>query len=408
MKNNVLQDFALGLGSLGRGSLGRGLSLAPGLALRLALCLVLALPPAIACAQANAQATPASAGAVKQLGSIRKISGADLTLATDQGVELAVKVSSGARLLRLAPGQTDLKSAAPIQLTDLQVGDRVLVRGKAAADGSIDASVVIVMKQQDIAQKNQQELLDWQRRSVGGMVKQVDAQTGVITLTVSNKAVVVTTTPKTTFKRYAPDSVKWEDAAPATLDDIHPGDQLRAKGDKNEDATELAADEIVAGTFRNISGLVTAIDAGQGTLTVQDLATKTPVTVTITADSQMKKLPAATCPGLGHADQGVMRCCHGRCFFQRRASSACRRQWRTCADADLNQLVARLPAATLADIQKGEAVMIVSTQGSAAHPPAAITLLDGVEPILTAAPAGTAGQSLLTPWSLASAPGIDP
>lgn len=69
-------------------------------------------------------------------------------------------------------------------------------------------------------------------------------------------------------------------------------------------------------------------------------------------------------------------------------------------------MLARLPASTLADLQKGEAVMIVSTQGSAAHPPSAITLLGGVEPILTAAPA-TGAQSLLTPWSLASAPGGD-
>ena len=68
-------------------------------------------------------------------------------------------------------------------------------------------------------------------------------------------------------------------------------------------------------------------------------------------------------------------------------------------------MLARLPAATLVDLQKGEAVMIVSTLGSAAHPPAAITLLGGVEPILTAAPTGTGVQSFLTPWSLASAPG---
>ena len=46
--------------------------------------------------------------------------------------------------------------------------------------------------------------------------------------------------------------------------------------------------------------------------------------------------------------------------------------------------------------------MIVSTEGSPAQPPIAITLLGGVEPILTAAP--SAGESFLTPWSLASAP----
>ena len=170
---------------------------------------------------------------------------------------------------------------------------------KPRADGvSVYASAVIVMKQQDIAQKKQQELLDWQRRSVGGVVKQVDSQTGNITLSVNNKTVLVGTTPNTTFKRYAPNSVRWEDATAAKLEDIHPGDQLRAKGNKNEDGSQLAAEEIVAGTFRNIAGLVTAIDSAHGTLTVQDLATKAPVTVTITADSQMKKLPPQLAQGL--------------------------------------------------------------------------------------------------------------
>src|ERR1035441_7930000 len=163
---NFAWRFALGSG-LRRASrrcaprFGLGCGLRRGL--RCLLTLALALSSGIACAplaaQASAPATPPPAGAVKQLGSIRKISGADLTLATDQGTELAVKVAPGAGLGRLAPGQTDLKSAAPIQLTDLQLGDRVLVRGKAAADGSVDASAVIVMKQRDIAQKNQQELL---------------------------------------------------------------------------------------------------------------------------------------------------------------------------------------------------------------------------------------------------------
>lgn len=348
-------------------------------------------------AQAGAPATPAAGGAVKQLGSIRKISGADLTLATDQGAELAVKVEAGARILHLAPGQTDLKSATQIQLADLQVGDRVLVRGKASADGvSIDASAVIVMKQKDIAQRKQQELLDWQRRSVGGVVKQVDSQSGNITLAVSNKSVLVSTTPQTTYKRYAPDSVKWEDASAAKLADIHPGDQLRARGNKNEDGSQLAAEEIVAGTFRNIAGLVTAIDAAHGTLTVQDLATKAPVTVTITADSQMKTLPPQLAQGLAMRLKGGTP-----------PATSAPAETGHARGGDLNQLMARLPAATLGDLQKGEAVMIVSTQGSAAQPPAAITLLGGVEPILTAAPEGTAAQSFLTPWSLASAPSGD-
>jgi co-chaperonin GroES (HSP10) len=372
-----------------------------------ALALVLAVASGPLLAQAGAQAASASAGVIKQLGSIRTIHGSDLSLATDQGTELAVKVQPGARLLRLAPGQTDLKSAAPIQLTDLQVGDRVLIRGKLAEDGvAVDASAVIVMKQQDIAQRQQQELQDWQRRSVGGLVKQVDSAAGAITLSIAGvgdiKNVTVTTTPKTTFKRYSPDSTKWEDASAATLADIHPGDQLRAKGYKSADGSQIVAEEIVAGTFRNISGLISTIDPAQSTVTIQDLATKKPVTVKITPDSQMKKLPAQVARGLAMRMKGLTP-----------SSASASAQAGTPADSarphagDINQMLSRLPAATLGDLQKGDAVMIVSTQGSGARPPAAITLLGGVEPILTASPNGKGAESFLTPWSLASAPGGD-
>jgi hypothetical protein len=364
---------------------------------RFTLAVLLAVAPAAMVAQAAPAATAAS-GAVKQLGSIQKITGSDLLLATDQGAELVVHVQPGARLLRLAPGQTDLKSAAAIQFSELQVGDRVLVRGKQDADGvAVDATAILVMKQQDIAQLKQQELLDWQRRSVGGVVKQVDAQSGSITLSVNNKTVVVSTTPKTTFKRYAADSVKWEDATAAKLDEIRPGDQLRAKGNKNEDGTQVAAEAVVAGTFRNIAGLITAVDATQGTLTVQDLAAKKPVAVKITADSQMKKLPPQIAQGLAMRLKGM----------NPPAAAAPPAEAARPRGGDLNQLLARLPAVSVGDLQKGEAVMIVSTQGSAAHPPVAITLLGGVEAILTAAPAGLETQSFLTPWSLASAPGGD-
>ena len=48
-------------------------------------------------------------------------------------------------------------------------------------------------------------------------------------------------------------------------------------------------------------------------------------------------------------------------------------------------MLSRLPAVTLADFQKGDAVILVSTEGSAAGV-TAITMVGGVEPILTASP----------------------
>jgi len=367
-----------------------------------AIALLLSISNATLSAQATTPAVPAISGSVvKQMGAIKKITGSDLSLVTDQGGELSVKIQPSARILRLAPGQTDLKSAAIIELSDLQAGDRILVRGKLSDNGaSVDASAVIVMKQQEIAQKQQQDLLDWQRRSIGGLVTKIDAEAGVITLSVGNKIVVVNTTAKTTYRRYAPDSVKWEDASTAKLADVHPGDQLRAKGEKNADGTVISAEEIVEGTFRNIAGVITAIDPAQATLTVQDLATKKLITVRVTPDSQMKKLPAQLSQGL------AMRMKHGSTPASSTPAGAPGDAARP-RGGDLNQLLARLPASSLGELQKGEAVMIVSTQGSAAQPPIAVTLLGGVEAILTASPTGSGVQSLLSPWSLAGSPSGD-
>lgn len=60
----------------------------------------------------------------------------------------------------------------------------------------------------------------------------------------------------------------------------------------------------------------------------------------------------------------------------------------------------RAPAIQLADLKKGDAVMLVSTDGAADV--TAITLLAGVEPLLEA-PA--ASQSLLNNWSMNSGSG---
>jgi len=58
-----------------------------------------------------------------------------------------------------------------------------------------------------------------------------------------------------------------------------------------------------------------------------------------------------------------------------------------------------MPAAALADLQKGDAVMVVTTQGTEKDPPTVVTLLAGVEAILRASPKG-APDMILSPWTL--------
>ncbi len=81
----------------------------------------------------------------------------------------------------------------------------------------------------------------------------MDPAAGTVTISISSfggkKTVVVHTSKSTVIRRYSPDSAKPEDAKVSTLQEIQVGDQLRARGDRNADGSELAAEEIFTGNF---------------------------------------------------------------------------------------------------------------------------------------------------------------
>ncbi len=372
----------------------------------------LVVPMAVLCsigAVAMAQAPAAAPAAARQIGTVKAVSGNSLTLKTDAGQEVAVSVADGARILQLAPGSTDLKTAQSITLGDIAVGDRVLVSGKVGDSASaFAASRVILMKSTDIAQKHEAEQADWQKRGTGGIVKSVNAGTGVLTVSVGVKEIAVNTSATTQFRRYAGDSVKFEDAKPGTLAQIQAGDQLRVRGTKSDDGMSIQAEEVVSGSFKNLAGLIATIDAASGKLTLKDLATKKTITVNITANSSIRTLPpqaaamfaarakggaagaGSGAPGGGGAAGGGQASPSG----EQRPGGAGR-----SAGGDLSQMVSRLPNKTIADLKVGDAVMIVASQpdpGSVVV--TAVTLLSGVEPILAATPG--APSMTLSPWSL--------
>lgn len=350
------------------------------------------------------------------VGTIKAIDGNTVTLAPDQGASVSVTIQEGARMVRVEPGQTDLKNAAPIQLSDLQVGDRILVRGKLSDDSkSLTATGVIAMKHADVAAKQQKDREDWQKRGIGGLVSAVDAANGTITISAAAqggpKSVVIHTTKQTALRRYASNSVNFDDAKPAPLDQVQPGDQLRARGTRSADGGEFAAEEIVWGSFRNLSATIDSVDTGAGAVTITDLVTKKPVIVKITAQSQLRKLPpnmaqmiAARLKGLGAAGIGPAAGGSAASPGASRQNGAPGRSGN--GPADFQQIINRAPAATLADLQKGEAVMIVSSASPGSNEVTAITLVGGVEPILQAAPSKSDQAMVLSPWNL-GAPGGD-
>jgi hypothetical protein len=388
-----------------------------------------ALAPA-GSAQAQTVAQALSPGSpARSVGTVKAIAGNVVTLTTDAGSEVNILLSPSAVMVRTAPGHKDLQGATPIQLQDVKVGDRMLVRGKVADDGkSIAAASGVVMKQEDIAQKQDQEREDWNKRGLGGVVKSVDAAGEVITISTGSmaaKTVSVHVSKDTILRRYSPDSVKFDDAKAAPLSEIKAGDQLRARGDRSADGSELTAEEVVSGTFRNIAGVVAAVDASNQTVTVTDLLSKKPVSVRIGSDSQLRKLPppvaqmiATRLKGQGPtgtpAAPGQDTSSASKTPPEPPADGAQPqgsgtpgngRRFRAGGQQDFQQMLNRMPPVALSDLQKGDAVILLTTEGSAASAPTAITLLTGVEPILSASPLDNRAAMSLSPWSLGAPTG---
>ena len=354
-------------------------------------------------------------GATRIVGTVQAISGKSLTVISDSGSPANVLVEDATKLLQIEPGKTNLSDAKPFPFADLQPGDRVLVRGILAEDGrTIRAASLIAVKKAALAEKQAKDRTEWQR-GVGGLVKSVDTSAATISITTNalatKKEVIVHFSKDTVFRRYAPDSMRFDAARIAPVAEIQPGDQLRAKGTRTEGAADFNADEIVSGTFRNIAGMVTASDAANNTLVVQDLATKTPVTLKISSESQMRKLPPQFAESLAarfrNQSAGATQSePNAQTTAPQQPAQASQQgiaagatQGQRGAGGDFQQVIAHMPAATLSDLQKGEAVMVVTTQGNGKDPLTVITLLGGVEPILRSSTKGSQDM-ILSPWSL--------
>ena len=365
--------------------------------LRVVIGVGLLLPPGSAFSARLLAQTPAPAtAAVSQRGTVKVVSGNTITMTADAGQAYTVTVPTGARILQVPVGSTDLKAATPTQLTDIGAGDHILVTGKAGdTPDALTAIRVILMKSSDIAQKNAAEQADWRTRGTGGIVSAIDPATGTITLAEGAKKVTVSTSSKTDFRRFAGDSVKYQDAKPGTFAQIRVKDQLQARGAKSPDGSSVQAEEVVSGSFENLSGLISSVDATAGTITLKDLMTKKTMTVNVTKNADIRKMPpqmaaafAARSNGGGQAGGG-RRGGGGGGGQGEGGQAADAMSARRSAGADLSQMIGRLPTITSADLQKGDAVMIVASESTpGATTVTAITVVTGVDPILTANPNG--------------------
>jgi hypothetical protein len=296
------------------------------------------------------------------------------------------------------------------------VGDRAFVRGHMADDQkSIAAVAVIIMTKAELAQKHERDREEWKRRGMAGPVTAVNADSKEITISTRTregpKPVIVEIPEHVDFRRYAPDSIRFSDAKASSFAELKVGDQLRVLGDKNPDGSRIKAESIVSGTFRNIAGAIKTMDASANQITLTDLVLHKPVTVVLSPETAMRRLPpfmaamlarregggqgegaAQGIPGPPRPDGAKPGAGAPAAENAQYPGGGMRR-----GNMDFQDMLERMPQIKLADLKVGDAVMLSSTTGTDGTRVTAINLLAGVEPLLTAAPKG--GQDIFGQWN---------
>jgi len=375
----------------------------------LATALALLIGTAVVHAE-TPQAAPASQQADNgitansAIGEVKEIDpgSSQLIVKTDAGSLVTVTVSDKTVYMRLAPGEKTLTNATKIAFADLAEGDRVWARGKVSDDfKSVPAAALIVMNKADIAKKQEDERAEWRRRGILGVVAAVNPATKEITISsrsmAGTQSVIIPVAEKVDMRRYAPDSIKFSDAKPGTVDEVKVGDQLRALGDRSADGARFTAEKVVTGSFRTVAGTVSAVDAATGEIKIDDLQTKQPLIVVVKQDAVLRKFPPASemmmfgrGPGAGQGGPAS-----GQPGTPASGSNGPRPQAAGGGATgpgggiraggggmNIQEMLERLPTITMPDVKVGDTIIVSSTKGADPARLTAISLVSGADTLL--------------------------
>jgi len=336
-----------------------------------------------------------------------------ITVKSTTGETVDLTIAAHSFILHLPPGETDVKKAQKLAIGDLTPGEELVASYQLQPDNKTkEVRTILVRTQADLADMAKKEEEDWRKRGTTGNLASLDPAAKSFVVKVGSKDVTVKSTDKTEYTQYAPDSAKMSDAKPSTMAALKPGDEVHILGNKNPDGTEIAAEKVVFGNFPQLAATVKSINPAANEMVVTDLATKKPITIRVSSDSTMKKLPDMLAQMLarrygaarggapggdtgargGGGGRGQGRGGDGRGFGGPGGPGG------RGGGGDIGQILSTAPAITLADLKPGDAIMVKTTAGSNAGAPTAVTLLAGVEPILTAAPNST--RDIMSGWNL--------
>src|ERR1044072_9628932 len=343
-------------------------------------------------ATASAQTSDPAITATQVFGKVSEINGSAvlITLKTAAGSVITPSDNEKTTYQRVPPGETDLKKAAPAALTEITVGDGLVVRGFVADDRkSVPAQKVIVVSQSDIAKRNAIE----RAKGAGGfkgIVSSVNPTTKEFTvpsrsLMGASQAVIIAISDKVEMKRYPGDSIpRYSEAKPSKFEEVKVGDQLNARGEKSTDGTRLTAEEVVTGSFKIVGGTITSIDTATNEIKINDLQTKKPLTIIVRPDSIIRRFQGGPmmmgggpggAPGAGQGQgQGQQGQGPGAAQAPQRPQGAGGAAGgpqgpqgngpRPGGGMSMADMLERLPTISVNDLKVGDTIIMSTTQGA--------------------------------------------
>lgn len=312
---------------------------------------------------------------------------ATLEVKGQDGNPVTVHLTTDTILQRVAPGEKSLKNAETIQVTDIAVGDKVLVNSDPASGM---ARRLVVMSAKDISKHDEADKAAWTTKGIAGVV--VSKTGDDITLRKGDAQMHVVVSKDTSYKKYAQDSVRFSDAKVSSLAEVKPGDQLRARGDKSDDGLKVTAAEVVFGTFVTKAGTITAIDPEHKSVAIKELNTNKPFNVKLTADSQLKQMPNfAAMFGGGAASGGMPGGGGPPAGGPPNANSAGGPPAGMRRTPDIAQMIDHMPTVALDALKVGDTVVMSSTKGAVDNEYTAIVFLDNAEMLIRMATAQRSG-----------------
>jgi len=367
---------------------------------------LLALFSGVISVQAQAPAAPKY---VSIIGTVEKIDSGGKTLAikTDKGEEPVVKFDDRTQFLKLPAGEKDTKKATRAAAGDVAPGDRVIARMRAEEDkAGLPAVFLYFSTNADISALHQKTAEEWEKQSVSGTVKSVDAAAKHVVISArvgpgSAKEVTLDAGGTVEYLRFSVDTGKYEPST-AGLAPIQTGDIVRVIGQRNADQTEIKLEGIESGTFKSLPVTVRSVDTAAGTIMATDLTSKKPITISVKPDTQLKRLDDATALLMARRLNPTFQNDTGRGGRGARAQAnpdaaaqpatgvtnfAGRGgQGRGGRNADPNKLLDQQPTIELADLKVGEPVVVTGGPSSDLAKLTATSIVAGVDPILRAAP----------------------